>query len=690
MKYQRWQTADRSDEAYGHLLEQGVPALVAAVLCSRGISSLEQATTFLSWHPKLLCDPLLMKDMPQAVRRMEQALLTGEKIAVYGDYDVDGITSTCLLTHYLRARGGTVCYYIPCRMEEGYGVNPEAIDALHEEGVTLIVTVDCGITAVSEAAYARSLGIDMVITDHHECKETLPEAEAVVNPHRRDCPYPFKDLAGVGVALKLVMAMEGPEKTRAVLEEYADLAAVGTVADVMTLLGENRTLVYIGLQQLQQTHRVGLSALMEEAGTTGRPMTSTTVGFCLAPRINAAGRMGKAGMAAELILTERRDEARRLSHDLCELNRSRQAVELDIFNQCVGRLGEVSRHDSIVLADETWHQGVVGIVASRLAERYACPAFMICLQDGKGKGSCRSYGGFHLFKALEQCADLLEGYGGHAMAAGFSILAENLPAFRARIDRLVHEDTGGEEQVSTLEIDVEIQDVYRLTVPEVEQLALLEPYGNGNLKPVFSLKRVTVTCLTEVGGGRHLKLRGSRDGRTLDVIFFSVTRAQAGLRVGDVVDLAFYPQINEYRGGRAVQLHLVDLRPTQSLFEESEALLYRRFLEGQPLPQKAAGHILPRREEFVAVWRYLRQQGDETETTPAAIAQAMAREQGLRESATRTQICLDVLEECGLVSLEQRDNRLRIRSRSRVGEKMDLEKTALMRALREMAGQSLP
>lgn len=564
MKYTQWKTAKWSTEAYEHLKKQGVPFLVAAVLCSRGLQTLEQASAFLSWHPKLLCDPFLMKDMDKAVSRIRLALERGEKISVYGDYDVDGITSTSLLTHYLRSQGGDVSFYIPCRLGEGYGINLEAIDMLHEEGFTLIITVDCGITAVEEVEYAKGLGIDMVITDHHECKESLPEAVAVLDPHRKDCSYPFKDLAGVGVALKLVLGMEGAENTRKVLEQYADLAAVGTVADVMTLLGENRTLVHIGLERLEQTKKVGLRALLEEAGVAEKKLSSTTIGYCLAPRINAAGRMGQAGVAAELILTDNEDEAQRLSRELCALNRERQNVELAIFTQCTQLLDQKDRHDSIVLADENWHQGVVGIVASRLTERYACPAFMICLQDGKGKGSCRSYGGFNLFQALESSSDLLEEYGGHALAAGFSILEEKIPAFRERIDQLVREDTGGEEVLSTLDIDVEVQDPYNFTVETVEQLALLEPYGNGNPKPVFSILNASITCVAGVGGGRHLKMRACKDGKSLDLIFFSVTQAQAGVQVGDRVDLAFYPQINEYRGFRTVQLHLVDLRPTQT------------------------------------------------------------------------------------------------------------------------------
>ena len=670
MKYQQWNIAQRSQEAYKAMERQGVPTLVAATLCARGMTDLAEAKGLLSSGEDQLQDPFLMKDMDLATARIGRALRNGEKIAVYGDYDVDGITSTCLLTHYLRAQGGDVCYYIPNRLSEGYGVNREAVEELARQGVRLMITVDCGITAVEEVAYASGLGTDAIITDHHECKEEIPAAVAVVDPHRKDCPYPFKDLAGVGVALKLVMALGGKKRYRALFQEYADLAAVGTVADVMKLLGENRTIVRVGLNHLKKTRRRGLYALMVEAGTLNRAITSTTVGYCLSPRINAAGRMGRAVTAAELILTEDNSQAELLAHELCELNRQRQAVELEIFNQCLALLSGRKQYDCLVLADKAWHQGVVGIVASRLAEQYACPVFMICLQDdGKGKGSCRSYGGFNLFCALERCADLLEGYGGHALAAGFTIQEENIPAFRARMEEIVRQDTGGEEMVSTLQIDGEIENTALLTVEEVEALSMLEPYGAGNPKPVFSLSGVTITCMSDVGGGRHLKMRASRDGRTVDMIFFSVTRAKSGLTVGDRADVAFYPQINEYRGSRSVQLHLVDLRPAYSAQQLNEQALYRKYSRGEPLSPCEARMMIPQREEFAAVWRYLANRDGEVVEVPASLARKVAQEGDLWESTLHTMICLEVLESFDLVTLRPEEGgALRIRLQKRRGK----------------------
>ena len=303
VKYHQWKQPDGAPGARAALEAAGIPALPALVLSARGVDTPEKARAFLANDPGLLEDPFAMRDMDRAVSRIARALAEGESIAVYGDYDVDGITATCLLTHFLRSRGGRVTPYIPDRMEEGYGLSCAAIDTLHAQGVTLIVTVDCGITAVEEVRHAAGLGVDLVITDHHECKEMLPTAEAVVDPRRADCPYPFKALAGVGVALKLVLALGGAEERPALLREYADLAAIGTVADVMLLTGENRAIVTLGLSSLRRTHRPGLAALVREAGLQEKPLTSMSIGYTLAPRINAAGRMGRARVAAELLLT---------------------------------------------------------------------------------------------------------------------------------------------------------------------------------------------------------------------------------------------------------------------------------------------------------------------------------------------------------------------------------------------------
>ena len=688
MKYKQWNQAASDPAAVAALEQAGLPTLAAMTLCARGQNTPEKARAFLDAGRGQLQDPFLMKDMDKAAARVAQALAAGETIAVYGDYDVDGITSTSLLTDFLRREGGRVVSYIPDRMEEGYGLNTDALDTLYRAGVSLVVTVDCGITAVAEARRAAELGMDLVITDHHECKEKLPAALAVVDPHRPDCSYPFPCLAGVGVALKLVLALGGPHRQEELLERYADLAAIGTVADVMSLTGENRTIVRLGLEALRHTSRPGLKALLRQSGLEERPLNSVAIGYTLAPRLNASGRMGCANLAAELLLTADPARGEELAIRLCELNRERQTIEAQISTECqvLAEALPPEQRYALVLAGEHWHQGVVGIVASRLAEKYSCPAFMICLQDGKGKGSCRSFGGFNLFAALEHCAPLLEGFGGHALAAGFTILEENIPAFTAAMNDYVRSSTGGAEMVSTLDVDCPVEDVGILTLEGVEGLDLLEPYGAGNPKPVFSLSGCLVTAISEVGGGRHLKLKLAAGGRSFDAIFFSATAAEAGVAQGDRVDVAFTPQVNEYRGWRSVQFQVCDLRPALTR-AQAERALFEKFRRGEELTRREAAALLPTREEFVVLWRYLKGHAGQTplEETAHRLARNIARSAGRRETVMRTLVCLEVFDERGLIRLEHTTDHLHIALQSVEG-KVNLDDSWIMRRLRGMSG----
>ncbi len=687
MKYKQWNRAGGDSAAADTMVEAGIPKLAAMVLCARGIDTPEKAKVFLNDSLEQLHDPFLMKDMDKAVCRIREALRKKEHIVVYGDYDVDGITATTLLSDHLVREGGRVGAYIPDRMEEGYGLNREAVESLAAEGVQLIITVDCGITAVEEVEYARTLGIDVVITDHHECKEVLPAAVAVVDPHRKDCGYPFPYLAGVGVALKLVLAMGGTAQKAELLERYADLAAIGTVADVMRLTEENRALVRYGLSLLQHCRRPGLTALLREAGAEGKAVTSTTVGYTLSPRINAAGRMGCARVALELLRTDNYARAEELARRLCGLNKERQCIEAGIFDQCLVRLACIpaEKRRAIVLADENWHQGVVGIVASRLTERYCAPVFMICIQDGHGKGSCRSYGGFNLFSALERCADLLEGFGGHALAAGFTILEENIEEFSRRMNELVYDFTGDGELISVLEVDAEVGRVADLTEEEIRALSVLEPFGAGNPKPVFTLSGATVVSLSDVGGGRHLKLRVNRCERTFEAMFFSTTAADTELSVGDKIDVAFYPQINEYRGSRTIQLLVTDLRPAMTR-ARSEAELYEKFHRGESITPDEALALTPSREEFVHLWRYLEGQSGAVEDTLPRLARSVARFAGRRETYMRTMVCLEVMDERGLIDMDYCSDHVRIVTRT-VAEKVELEASHIMKTLKRMTGR---
>ncbi|NBI10819.1 single-stranded-DNA-specific exonuclease RecJ [Colidextribacter sp. OB.20] len=689
MKYKQWQVAAPCPEGQRALERAGYPPLLAGLLAARGITGPEEAGRLLSPGSEPIPDPLLMKDMDRAVRRVRQALDRGERIAVYGDYDVDGITSTCLLTQLLTARGGDVLPYIPSRLEEGYGLNREAVHTLAGQGVSLIITVDCGITAVEETALAASLGLDVVITDHHACKEELPAAAAVVNPRRPDCPYPFKGLAGVGVALMLALAVVEEPERRAVFLEFCDLAAVGTVADVMPMTGANRAIVSLGLQRLCPPRRLGLDSLIRCAGLTDKPVTSVSVGYTLAPRINASGRMGMAEVAVELFLTHDPARAEELAAQLCELNRERQGIEGEIFQQCVEHLERAPQRGAIVLAGSQWHQGVVGIVASRLAEKYACPCFMICLDGGLGKGSCRSWGDINLFELLSACAPLLENFGGHALAAGFTVKEENIPALAQALRRQVADSCHGQALPSVLDVDLAVSPRH-LTVEAVEALDLLEPCGTGNPRPVFLLQGAQVHAMAQVGRGRHLKLRLESRGAPLDAIFFSSQGSELGLYPGCRVDVVFYPQINDFRGVRSVQLQVVDLRLAPSR-AQLERAIYEKYRQGEPLTSEEARFLLPSRGDFVDLYRWLERQSTAStvvEDTPARIARSVARATRQKEVPARTMLCLEVLEERGLIDLKRRTDRIQITLRH-VEQKVDLEASEIIRRLRRILESGL-
>ena len=684
MRYRQWNELP-TGESEAALRQAGIPALCAKILSARGMNDPAQARRFLFDAPPLL-DPMEMRDMDKAVDRLKKALQSGETVAVYGDYDVDGITATCLMTDFLRGEGLHVIPYIPNRLEEGYGLNRTAVEKLKEQGAQVIITVDCGVTAVEEADYAASLGLDVIITDHHECKDDLPAALAVVDPHRPDCLYPFKHLAGVGVALKVCMALAGPDRQAELLDRYGDLTALGTVADVMSLTEENRTIVRIGLEALPKSDRPGLRALLREAGVEGKALSSVSVGYTLAPRINAAGRMGCSQVALELLLTDDPIRAEELAKELCALNRERQELEADIFSQCdllVDALPAGER-DALVLAGDSWHQGVVGIVASRLTEKYTAPTFMICLQEGRGKGSCRSYGDMNLFSLLEGCADLLESFGGHALAAGFTILEENVPAFRARVNELTRQARGANPPDVALTADCVLDDPALLTQEEVEALGLLEPYGPGNPRPVFRLDRCYLNGLTQVGSGRHMKLRLGAGGRNLDAIFFSHTAEEMGISATDRVDVCFYPTINEYKGWRTVQLQVCDLRPAWTRAQTEEEL-FRRLVAGEALTVAEAQALLPTRQEFADLWRYLasRRGGGLIEDTALHLARNVAKACNRREEFMRTQVCLWVFHDLGLIQMEQTADHLRIRVQEVQG-KVDLTNAPLMQKLNAM------
>ncbi len=675
MKYGVWNVQQPQMEAVNALVGGGYAPLTAMVLSARGMEGPRDAHAYLDCDAPMP-DPFLMTDMALAAGRVGLAMTRGEKIAVFGDYDVDGITATCLLTDFLRRHGAQVRSYIPGRLEEGYGLNPIAIHQLHSEGVKLIVTVDCGITAVEEAQLCAQLGIDLVITDHHECKDTLPQAVAVVDPHRPDCGYPHKTLSGVGVAFKLAAALCGSQQ--AVLTEYADMVCLGTVADVMPLTGENRVFVCRGLEALKHTKRPGIAALMDACSCTPEAVSASTIGFMLAPRINAAGRMGQIDLAIDLFLTDDAQQARQLAEALCDLNRQRQSVESEIYAQAISMLPQGKSPEAIVLADESWHQGVVGIVASRMAEEFCCPTFLICLDGDHGKASSRSFGGFNLFSALTALSPLLESYGGHELAAGFTISRQQIPAFREQISQLAAQFYSDAGPRTSLDIDCAIPPEL-LTVKGIDALQALEPCGNGCPKPVLMMENLTVERINLVGNGRHMRLRLRQGRHSLGAIYFSATPESACIEPGDLVDVAFHPQVNEFRSERSAQLNVLDIRPSCSAPCTPETSAYAHLRNHTITPEEASS-LLPDRGQLGCIWRYLAGANTPLKITPMCLCRKIVRWSNQPLQLQQLLVCLDIFRDVGLIDIQRHHNDYCI-TLTCGEEKADLNTSATLQSL---------
>ncbi len=651
------------------LEEDGISRLLAKILASRGITSPRAAHAILDIGPDSLHDPLRILGMQEARDRLLKAIERKEQVTVYGDYDVDGITATCLLTDYLRSCGVRCGWYIPDRSDEGYGLNSDALQKIREEGNSLVVTVDCGITAAVEADYARSIGLDLVITDHHECKNgSIPDACAVIDPKRPEDAYPNPELAGVGVAFKLVSACEGDQL--AVLERYADLVAVGTIADVMPLTGENRYLVQRGLKKLEENPRPGFYAMMNEPGTLPRKPTAGFIGFTLAPRLNAAGRLGQTGKAELLMLTDDRGEAARLTAQLGELNRERQKIENEIWHDAQKQLQSQPPDGPIVLAAEGWHQGVIGIAASRLAEQYALPTVMISLNGENGKGSCRSCSGFNLYEALSACSGYLEGFGGHALAAGLTIRRGEIDRFRAALRQYYSEHHPAPQP--DICCDLLLCDSSLLSIGDVGALDHLEPFGSANPRPVLCIADVPLLSAYGVGAQKqHLKFSVEFDGVRFDGIFFSRTKEALGIQPGDRVDVAFTPQVNEYMGNTSVQLAACAIR------QHRPHGLCARILEKDCSALWAAGRFTPDRSDFVSVWRRY----------GASLRVASSLDDVLslcppEMPPERFCLCLAVFSEAGLLRSE--DGSVYRSRYMRQEKKADLNATEIMRILHNL------
>ena len=618
MDKKSWAIPFSKPQISAELTDAGYPPLLAALLSLRGFSGKGDADRFINKSP-VLGNPLEMKDMDKARDRILAAIKVGEKVAVYGDYDVDGITASCLLTSYFKSKGLECECHIPDREGEGYGLNNDALDSFKENGVSLVVTVDCGITAVEEAEHAKKIGIDLIITDHHECPSgALPDAVAVVDYKRPDDEYPYKILAGVGVAFKLVCACEG--SAREVMEEYADLVSIGTVADVMSLVEENRYLVNFGLEQINKNPRVGIQAMLES--TSPRKLkndkfSETEISFSLAPRLNAAGRMGRASTAARLISATDIETAKKLAQELTALNDERKKQERVIWSDAVKRLGDTEIDSPIVLSNASWHPGVIGIVASRLAEKYSVPAIIICPKDDPSaaiaKGSCRSCDGFNLHAALDSCSEHLVSFGGHALAAGLSIDRNKVDSFRDALREyyMEHRPEGRPKKVDLL-----ITDPDMLSIENVQSLSLLEPYGTDNERPVFCMYGVTVRKVTAVGAEKsHLKLNVLLKGKEFDCIYFSKREEDLGIHDGMLIDIRFTPRINVFNNQVSVQLDLsgshddaVNARPHDAYALCSDILNGENYFSETSSGWTAAGYA-PERKEFIKVWSVISVQG---------------------------------------------------------------------------------
>lgn len=588
-----------------------VSPAMGVLMQTRGLTESEQIEAAFG-SAISLPDPMTMVDMDRAVERIWQAIDGFEKITVYGDYDADGVTSTAMLYSYLESNGADVTYYIPDREKEGYGLNMAAIDTLHAQGTQLIVTVDNGISSVEEVAHAAELGMDVVVTDHHRQREMLPAACAVVDPHRTDCPSVFKEFAGVGVAFQLIMAMEGPERDlQGLLENYADLAAIGTIGDVVPLQGENRTLVRAGLPHLSRSDRLGLRALLENAGLDNRALTATNVAFGIVPRINAAGRIGSPDRAVRLLLSEDPEEAADLAADICDNNDYRRQIEKEIFEKALEELENDPQrlYDRVlVIAGEGWHPGVIGIVAARITERFGKPSILISINGETAKGSGRSVQGFSLFEAICACEDVLERFGGHPMAAGLTLRTADIAAFRAKINAYAA-DQMPKMPMPVLTIDCALEPE-QLTMEVPRNVRLLEPFGTGNPAPLFGLFGVRLQEIAPVGGGKHLRLTVVKGSYAVRCMRFGVTLEEFPYAAGDLLDLAVTLDVKPFNGKETLSIVVRDCKPSglDGGAVMAGMQVYEKGMRKEPLTKTEVDSLTPNRDEFAAVYRFLRAQ----------------------------------------------------------------------------------
>ncbi len=696
--------------------ELSVSIPTAKLLYNRGCTSPEMAKRFIGKEEEQLYDPFLMKDMDKAAARIADAVAAEERITIYGDYDVDGVTSVSSLYLYLKSYGADVSYHIPCRMTEGYGMSESVIDSLKNDGCDLIITVDTGITAVNEVAHAKSIGIDVVVTDHHECHEILPDADAIVNPCRSDCEYPFKELAGVGVVFKLICAVEkllNPDDSlgvcvRRISKEYCDLVALGTIADVMPVKDENRLIVSYGLSLIERGSRPAITELINASGaeskfTTKKKITAAFVGFTLAPRINAAGRIKDASIAVELLISDDTETAQKYAKELCAINKLRQQKENAITEEAYAKIA--AEHDFendrvIVLDHEEWHHGIIGIVSSRITEKYGMPSILISFDGEKthgvssedmGKGSGRSVKGVNLVDALSYCSDELEKYGGHELAAGLSVKREKLPAFRRKINEYVREHSGVESNEVVIEAEcvLESDDI---TMSLVEELYCLEPFGTSNPVPVFRTDSLYVSEVIPIGGGKHVKLMLRRGNMIITAMCFRRSLADLDIYSGDVVDVLYNLDINEFQGTKTLQMIVRDIRLSEKQLscEIREHEVYDALAAGDlafALSDAERLGALPARDEFGVVYNILKKElRVEHEVFSIRALSHLIRSLGYSIPYVKLKFIIMIFRELNLIGVEDIDTEREIYSFKfiYVKNKTSLDKSNILKRLKSV------
>ncbi len=607
MGVKRWVVPDVDKHAAAQLAEDcEIHHFLALLLVSRGITDPADVAEYILGG-EIGDDPFAFADIDFAVDRIQSALYSNEKIAVYGDYDADGITATVLLYTFLQQKGADIVYYIPEREDEGYGLHIESIDLLSKQGVSLIITVDNGVAAVNEIEHAGKLGIDVIVTDHHQPPTELPRAVAVVNPHRPDCSSQYKEYAGVGVAFKLACAIEGDSDT--VLEKYGDLVAIGTLADVVPLTGENRKLVRAGLDILNSCQRPGIKALTKVAGMKSRNLSSTSVVFSLAPRINAAGRMDTPDLAVRLLLTESDETAETLANQIQQCNSIRQSAQDLILNEITEQIQsrpELLADRVLVLDGQSWHPGVVGIIASRIVERYGKPCILITTNEDEAKGSGRSVRGFSLYDAVSACAQVLSRFGGHDMAAGLSLPKSNIKEFRLRINEYAAK---AYPVMPVPELRMEFK--LRPSQIDVEKLALisvLEPFGCGNTAPVFGLFGMRLDNIMPIGKGKHLRISVSRDDVRFSAIYFNISCENFPFSCGQTVNLVATLERNEYKGVVTPTVLIKDIRAVG--FKQDDLIdalqKFDSLLRNDKSSSDDTAEMMPDRVQIEKVYRFLR------------------------------------------------------------------------------------